>query len=139
MYPPSNSIVPLVVRLEPWGQWALEELLCSLTGYTGRMSVTLAAKLKLITTAEQAEFLRRTALAYREALNYTSRVAYDQGKVSNTMRLQQLVYRDLRRQFRLSAQLACNVARQVGATYAGLWTKAKQHAGHRARGLTRKR
>jgi len=103
------------------------------------MSVTLAAKLKLITTAEQAEHLRRTALAYRDALNYTSRAAYDWGKVSNTMRLQQLVYRDVRRQFRLSAQLACNVARQVGATYAELWTKAKQNAGHRAHGFTRKR
>jgi len=48
------------------------------------MSVTLAAKLKLITTAEQAEHLRRTALAYRDALNYTSRAAYDRGKVSNS-------------------------------------------------------
>ncbi len=80
------------------------------------MNVTLSAKLKLITTPTQAELLRKTAQAYRDALNYTSQVAYEQGKISNAARLQTLVYRELRGRFGLSAQLACNVPRQVAAT-----------------------
>ncbi len=103
------------------------------------MQVTLTAKLKLLTTPTQAEQLRRTALAYRDALNHTSRVAFANGKTSNTVALQKLVYRDLRAQFGLSAQLACNVPRQVAATYQGLWTKVVQNAQHRANGYTKKR
>jgi putative transposase len=103
------------------------------------MPVTLTAKLKLTTTPAQAEQLRRTAVAYRDALNYTSRLAYEGGKLSNAVRVQKLVYRELRERFGLSAQLACNVPRQVAATYKGLWTKVRQNAAHRARGFTKKR
>jgi IS605 OrfB family transposase len=35
--------------------------------------------------------------------------------------------------------MACNVPRQVGATYKGLWTKVKQNAEHRKSGRTKKR
>jgi transposase len=38
-----------------------------------------------------------------------------------------------------TTQLACSVARHVGATYKGLWTKAKQNAKDRQNGRTRKR
>lgn len=103
------------------------------------MQGTLTAKVKLLTTPEQAEQLRRTALAYRDALNFTSRTAFANGKLSNAITLQKLVYRDLRAQFGLSAQLACNVPRQVAATYKGLWTKVKQNAQHRAKGHAKKR
>jgi len=103
------------------------------------MPVTLTAKLKLTTTPAQADQLRRTAVAYRDALNYTSRLAYEGGKLSNAVRVQKLVYRDLRGRFGLSAQLACNVPRQVAATYKGLWTKVRQNAQHRARGYSKKR
>src|SRR5215831_1656113 len=102
------------------------------------MRVLLTAKLKLLTTPEQAEQLLRTALAYRDALNYTSRVAFAQGKTSNKAALQKLVYQDLRARFGLSAQLACNVPRQVASTYKGLWTKVMQNAQHRASGYTKK-
>src|SRR5260370_26881145 len=103
------------------------------------MNVTLSAKLKLITTPIQAEHLRKSAQAYRDALNYTSQVAYEQGKISNVARLQTLVYRELRGRFGLSAQLACNVPRQVAAIYKGLWTKVRQNVAHRACGYTKKR
>ena len=79
------------------------------------MKVTLTARLKLTTTPEQAEQLRRTALAYRAALHYTSRVAFEQGKLSHAVALQKLVYRELRGRFGLSAQFACNMPRQVAA------------------------
>jgi putative transposase len=55
------------------------------------MHVTLSAKVKLVTTPTQAELLRKTAQAYRDALNYTSQVADEQGTISNTARLQPLV------------------------------------------------
>jgi IS605 OrfB family transposase len=103
------------------------------------MQGTLTAKVKLLTTPEQAEQLRCTALAYRDALNFTSRTAFANGKLSTAIALHKLVYRDLRVQFGLSAQLACNVPRQVAATYKGLWSKVKQNAQHRAKGHTPKR
>jgi len=103
------------------------------------MNVTLSAKLKLVTTPTQAELLRTTAQAYRDALNYTSQVAYEQGNISNAVRLQPLMYRELRGRFGLSAQLACNVPRQVAASYKGLWTKVRQNVAHRAQRCTKKR
>ena len=36
-------------------------------------------------------------------------------------------------------RLACNVPRQVGATYKGLWTKAKKNAEARRLGYTKRR
>ena len=41
------------------------------------------AKLKLHADATQFHALRRTQLAYRDALNYVSRYAFAQGKMSN--------------------------------------------------------
>ena len=47
------------------------------------MSQVITAKLKLKLTAEQKALVSQTALAYRDALNYTSQVAFDAGKTSN--------------------------------------------------------
>ena len=93
------------------------------------MKTILTAKLKLHTSPEQFQALRKTQLAYRDALNYVSQYAYrawqdeQPGKPCNvvpTMRYG-LVYG-------LPAQMACNVPRQVGATYKVLWAKVKQNA-----------
>src|SRR5260370_12234028 len=35
--------------------------------------------------------------------------------------------------------MACNVPRQVGSTYKGLWTRARNHAELRRAGITKKR
>ncbi len=61
------------------------------------------------------------------------------GKKSNQQWLQRGCYDEIRVQFALPAQMACNVPRQVGATYKGLWTKAKKNAEQRKAGLTKKR
>jgi putative transposase len=103
------------------------------------MPVTLTAKLQLTTTPAQAEQLRRTAVAYRDTLNSTSRLADEGGKLANAVRVQKLVDRELRERFGLSAQLACTVPRQGAATSTGLWTKGRQNAAQRARGFTKKR
>ena len=104
-----------------------------------RMKQLITAKLKLYATPEQFVALRATQLAYRDALNYVSRYAFEHGKTSNQRRLQDGTYDDIRALFGLSSQMACNVPRQVGATYKSLWTRACTHAELRRAGVTKKR
>lgn len=87
----------------------------------------LTIKLKLALTPEQKSALDQTTLAYRNALNHTSEVAFKYGKISNATKLQKLVYTDLRDYYRLLSQMACNVSREVSAKYKILWTRAKQN------------
>ncbi len=103
------------------------------------MKQVLTAKLKLLATPEQQQALRQTQLAYRDALNYVSQYAFAQGKRLNDIRLHMGTYREIRALFHLPSQMACNVPRQVGATYKGLWTKLKQNLAHRKTGRTKKR
>lgn len=103
------------------------------------MEQVITAKLKLHLSSEQKSALREVSLAYRDALNYTSQIAFDNGKTSSGAKLQKLVYQDLRSRFGLPAQMACNVPRQVGATYKALWTKVKQNTEARQAGWTKKR
>ncbi|HEX4207751.1 MAG TPA: transposase [Ktedonobacteraceae bacterium] len=103
------------------------------------MQTTLSAKIKLHTTSEQFKAVRSMQLAYRDALNFVSHYAFEHGKMSNKVGLQDGTYTDLRAQFHLPAQMACSVPRQVGATYKGLWTKVKQNAEARRDGRTKKR
>lgn len=103
------------------------------------MEQVITAKLKLHLSPEQKSALRDVSLAYRDALNYTSQIAFENGKTSSGAKLQKLVYQDLRSRFRLPAQMACNVPRQVGATYKTLWTKVKQNHEARQAGWTKKR
>jgi putative transposase len=103
------------------------------------MYCVLTAKLKLQTTPAQCRALRQTQLAYRDALNAVSQYAFAHGKLSQPRALQAATYRELRARFGLPAQLACNVPRQVGATYQALWTKATVNVAARAAGVTTKR
>jgi IS605 OrfB family transposase len=99
----------------------------------------ITAKLKLHTDITQFQALRATQLAYRNALNYVSRYSFARGKKSNQEWLQRQTYADIRAVYHLPAQMACNVPRQVGATYKTLWTKVKQNAAARHAGSTKKR
>lgn len=103
------------------------------------MKQRITAKLKLHTSPEQFKALRQTQLAYRDALNAVSQYAYAHGKMSNQQRLQRETYVDIRATYKLPAQMACNVPRQVGATYKGLWTKLKKNLEARQAGDTKKR
>src|SRR5262249_35716770 len=89
--------------------------------------------------SSQVQALRKTQLAYRDALNYVSRYAFAHGKKSNQQWLQQETYADVRAVYHLPAQMACNVPRQVGATYKTLWTKVQENTAARKAGLTKKR
>ena len=103
------------------------------------MQQIITAKLKLITTPEQHHLLRQTQLAYRDALNYVSRYAFERGKLSSDTRLRKETYYELRARFKLPAQMASNVPRQVAGTYKGLWTKLRQNLVQRKAGHTKKR
>ncbi len=107
--------------------------------YTRAMKQIITAKLKLHTDAAQFQALRRTQLAYRDALNYVSHYAFAHGKMSSGRALQRECYDEIRLRYSLPAQMACNVPRQVGATYKVLWTKVKQNAALRKAGKTKKR
>ena len=99
----------------------------------------MTAKLKLRTSPEQFRALRQTQLVYRDALNHVSRYAFEHGKMSSGRVLQRDCYDEIRVQYHLPAQMACNVPRQVGATYKALWTKVMQNAALRKAGKTKKR
>jgi len=102
------------------------------------MKATLTAKLKLHPDPAQFQALRKTQLAYRDGLNYVSRYAYAHGKMSNKVRLQDGTYAEIRARYHIPAQMACSIPRQVGASYKALWTKVKQNAAARKKGLTKK-
>lgn len=103
------------------------------------MQQIITAKLKLLTTPEQAQALRTTQLAYRDGLNAVSRSAFEHGKTSNVMKLHKGMYTELRSRYGLPSQLACSVERQVAATYKGLWTKLLKNLEHRRKKITKKR
>ncbi|HWS82905.1 MAG TPA: transposase [Ktedonobacteraceae bacterium] len=103
------------------------------------MKTVISAKLKLNTTQDQFNALRATQLAYRDALHFVSKYAFEHGKMSNKIGLQDGTYDEIRARFHLPSQMACSVPRQVGATYKGLWTKVKKNAEDRKSGRTKKR
>jgi putative transposase len=103
------------------------------------MPTTLTAKLKLATTPHQFAALRATQLAYRNGLNLVSQYAFAHGKTGSRRRLQRALYPEVRGQCGLPAQMACSVFRQVGATYQGLWTKARKNAEALRKAYTKKR
>ena len=103
------------------------------------MKQTLTAKLKLKTTPEQFKLLRATQLAYRDALNFVSRYAFEHGKTSSNLKLHKGCYQEIRARFHLPSQMACSIERDVSASYKGLWTKLEKNLEQRKAGFTRKR
>jgi putative transposase len=102
------------------------------------MQQIITVKLKLLATTEQHHALRQTQLAYRDALNYVSKYAFEHGKTSSEKRLHEGTYYEIRARFKLPSEMTNNVIRQVGVTYKGLWTKARKNAEHRRNKITKK-
>ncbi len=103
------------------------------------MLQVITAKLKLEANSEHKELLRNVSLAYRDALNYTSQLNFYKSRSANGTKIQKLVYQEIRSRFKLPSQMACNVPRQVGATYKGLLTKLKQNEEALRKERTKKR
>lgn len=105
--------------------------------HTTTVSQTITTKLKLVHTPEQKLKLDKFCFAYREGLNLASCTAFDNGKTSNKIKIQELTYQDVR-SLGIGSQLACSIARDVGAKYKTQWTKLKQHNENKAKGYTKK-
>ena len=75
------------------------------------MKQIITAKLKLHTDPAQFAALRATRLAYRDALNFVSRYAFEHGKMSSGRALQRDTYDEIRLRYKIPAQMACNVPR----------------------------
>lgn len=82
----------------------------------------ITAKIKLLPTAIQAKQLHKTLLAGKDALNFASEIAYANNCITSPRRLQKLVYHDLRTQFGIKSQMACNICSLVAGAYASMAT-----------------
>jgi len=78
------------------------------------MRQTLLAK--LLPTAQQAQALSETMKAFNEACNSISETAFEQRTV-NKIKLQKLIYREIRQKYGLSAQLTIRAISKVAEAY----------------------
>ncbi|AST06822.1 transposase [Anoxybacillus flavithermus] len=85
-----------------------------------RMELVVTAKIRLLPTETQHLQLVETMQAMKQALNFASKVAYEQHLLSSFKKLRVLVYRDLRELFGLKSQMACNVCTIVAGVYASM-------------------
>lgn len=99
----------------------------------------ITVKLKLDHTPDQLLAINTLCLAYRDALNYASMVAFNHNKTANKLTIHKLVYENIRTKFNIGSQLACSISRDVGAKYKQQWTKLKQHQENLKKGYTKKR
>lgn len=106
--------------------------------YNSSMSQTITIKLKLIYTPEQKQELDLFCFKYREGLNLTSQLAFENGKTSNKIKIQELSYKKVR-SLGIKSQVACSIAREVGSKYNTQWTKLKKHNENKAKGYTKRR
>src|SRR5258708_20331975 len=91
--------------------------ICANICSTRAMKQIITAKLKLHTDAAQFQALRKTQLAYRDALNSVSRYAFEHGKMSNQRALQHDCYDEIRSKNAFPAQMARNVPFQLAPTH----------------------
>ena len=71
---------------------------------------------KLVPSPDDHAALLRTLEAFNAACNAIAEVAYEQ-RVANTLRLQPLVYYDIRQQFSLSSQMVIRAIAKVSESY----------------------
>ena len=104
------------------------------------MKQVITAKLKIEHTKEQADRLASLCRDYKSALNYASQKAFELGKTSSASVIQKATYETIREKWNgIPSTMVCGIAKQVGATYKTLWTRAKQHKSHKAKGWTKKK
>ena len=84
----------------------------------------ITVKVKLNPNQEQVEALNEALERCRQAMNYISQVAWEH-KVFNRVALHYFVYKELRKRFGLTAQLAVSVRDKVAFSYKA--DKSQQH------------
>jgi putative transposase len=102
------------------------------------MSQIITVKVKLNHNTQQKQQLDKISLNYRDAINYVSTVAFNHNKLSNKIKIQELTYCHIRNNYSIGSQMACSIARDVGAKYKTQWTKLKQHQENVTKGYTKK-
>ena len=104
------------------------------------MKQVITAKLKLEYNKAGAERLMWLCRDYKDALNYASQKAFELGKTSSAAVIQKATYEHIREKWNgIPSTMVCGIAKQIGATYKTLWTRAKQHKSHKAKGWTKKK
>ena len=88
-------------------------------------TITLTARIKLKPASDQAELLRNTMRRYRDACNFVSAYVSQNGLCSR-MKLQKILYDDIRAKFELSAQMTISVLRTVYARYKQIQTVERE-------------
>src|SRR5437867_9616390 len=76
----------------------------------------IIVRTQLLPDVEMAQALRATVERFNEACNWVAGVAFER-QSSNRISLQQIVYRDVRARFGLSAQMTCLCIRRVCEAY----------------------
>ena len=100
----------------------------------------ITMKLKLEHQKAQADRLAYLCRDYKDALNFASEKAFELNKTSSASVIQSATYSYIRENWEgIPSTMVCGIAKQVGSTYKALWTRAKQHKSHRAKGWTKKR
>lgn len=89
------------------------------------MPVSIAAKVKLYPTKEQADILLQTMHAYSDACNFVSAYIFEKRELSKD-KLNKALYRDIRDKFNLGAQMAQSVLRTVIAKYKTIMTNEEE-------------
>src|SRR5215467_1183694 len=102
-----------------------------------RMNILLTAKLKLVPPLTSSARCAPPNWRIEMRFHYVSAYSFAHRKTSSGKRLQRATCADIRSRYALPSQMACNVPRQMGATYKSLWTKAKQNAEARRLGYTK--
>ncbi len=87
-------------------------------GYMTELTRTLQIQLDL-----PLDVVERTIQEFLDVCNYVSAVSFENGCISNNVRLHKLTYAEVRARFRLSSQMACNAIRHVASKYAVLRTQ----------------
>jgi len=94
------------------------------------MEATKTVVCKLRATEEEAEKIRETAVAFRDACNYISEVAFTK-RCFNPVALHHFTYRTVRERYKLPANLAVRARDRVAKSY-----KQNRHRQHKFRQLS---
>ena len=82
------------------------------------VKIVRTLKIKLNLNQEDILMIDKTLQAFLDGLNYASKIAYDNGEITNKFKLQKIVYNDLRTKFNLKSQMAVNICTVVCGSYA---------------------
>ena len=91
------------------------------------MDITQTMKLHIHPCKEDVQLFITMAEQYRLACNYVSQYVFDNGFVTNFMKLQEVLYGDIRSRFGIKSQMAISSLKTVTARYKTLKEQLAQN------------